>query len=87
MSKPVEVYTNLTTKRRDLCFFYNRTKKQWTVQVLSLDEPEIVEETFHTNNLEVIQPSYTVEKDPGMLKAFGVLRKRKDKDEIQITNI
>lgn len=81
-------YTVLTTKRNDLCFFFNRTKSLWTIQVLSSDDPGLVVETFHANSIEVLQPSYTlIESTQGKLRAFGVLRKRKDKDEIQITNI
>lgn len=88
MSNKVELYINLTSKRNDLCFFFNRTKTLWTVQVLSPDDPGLVVETFHANSLEVLQPSYTmIESTQGKMRAFGVLRKRKDKDEIQITNI
>ena len=80
-------YTVLTTKRNDLCFFFNRTKSLWTIQVLSSDDPGLVVETFHANSIEVLQPSYSLESGHGKMLAFGVLRKRKDKDEIQITNI
>lgn len=88
MSSKVELYTSLTSKRHDLCFFFNRTKARWTVQVLSSEDIDLVIETFHANSLEVLQPSFTVmESTQGKMRAFGVLRKRKDKDEIQITNI
>lgn len=80
-------YTSLTTKRNDIRFFFNRTKKLWTLYVLDADDAGVVTSTFHAKSLEVVQPSYTLESDPGMLGAFGIIKKRKDKDEIQITNI
>jgi hypothetical protein len=85
MSNSGETHTTLTTKRRDIRFFFNRTRALWTIQVISPDDPELVIETFHASSLEVLQPSYTL--DQGKLQSFGILKRRKDKDEIQITNI
>lgn len=79
-------YVVLTKKRSDICYFFNRTKFMWTVQVLDMDDPGLVLETFQTLSLEVVQPSYTLEASGGKLRAFGILKRRKDKDEIQITN-
>lgn len=87
MSSPTDIYVSLVERRSDLRFFFNRTKNLWTIQVMSRDEPETVTETFSAQSLEVLQPSYTVSESRGMLQAFGVIRKRRDKDEIQITSI
>ena len=81
-----ELHTDLTTKRSFIRFFFNRTKRLWTVYVLDNDDLELRLATFNSESLEVVQPSYTIPGDPGMLGAFGILKKRKDKDEIQITN-
>lgn len=80
------IYTTLTKKRANLRLFFNRTKKLWTIQVMDPDDLENVVDTFHTNNLENLQPSYSLESSPGILQTFGILRKRLDKDELQITN-
>jgi hypothetical protein len=78
--------TMLTSKRSDLVYFYNASKKQWQVNVMTPDDSDTIESSHvaASINNETFSHACLDNKNRPICKTFGMLLKMKLADELVI---